>query len=83
MTINKSQRQTIGERLGIYLPAPVFAHGQLYVAFPRAVAFGNVRVLLENAGNEQKRFDDAKGGQYTDNLVGKDLLSSAGRRVHS
>ena len=31
MTINKSQGQTL-ERVGIYLPEPIFAHGQLYTA---------------------------------------------------
>ena len=34
MTINKAQGQTF-EQVGIYLPAPVFAHGQLYVAMSR------------------------------------------------
>ena len=43
MTINKSQGQTF-RRVGIYLPAPVFTHGQLYVAFSRARSFNDVSV---------------------------------------
>ena len=31
MTINKSQGQTIPERLGIYLPSPIFSHGQVVI----------------------------------------------------
>jgi hypothetical protein len=33
--VNKSHGQTF-QKVGIYLPSPVFAHGQLYVALSRA-----------------------------------------------
>ena len=56
MTINKAQGQTL-LRAGVYLPAPVFAHGQLYVAanhwprawYQRALKNPNVQVTLFEA----------------------------------
>jgi hypothetical protein len=79
MTINKSQGQTVRKRLGIYLPAPVFAHGQLYVAFSRAVAFECVQLLVEDCDGDQKRTVSSQGKckQYTLNIVDHDLLRSA------
>jgi hypothetical protein len=47
MTINKAQGQTMGT-VGIYLPEPVFTHGQLYVALSRATSVGNVSMHCLN-----------------------------------
>ncbi|XP_066395672.1 uncharacterized protein [Miscanthus floridulus] len=44
MTVNKSQGQTI-PNVGVYLPAPVFSHGQLYFAMPRATSRANIKIL--------------------------------------
>jgi len=77
MTINKAQGQTLA-RVGIYLPRPVFTHGQLYVALSRACGPEFVRVLIE-AGELQFHItedDDetAEPGTYTLNVVWKEAL---------
>lgn len=65
MTINKSQGQSL-KKIGIYLPEPVFAHGQLYVALSRATSPDSIRILIESHTNiPQNR---------TKNIVFKDLL---------
>ncbi|XP_074277292.1 uncharacterized protein LOC141600935 [Silene latifolia] len=45
MTINKAQGQTLS-RVGIYLPRPVFSHGQLYVALSRARQSSDITVAI-------------------------------------
>ncbi|GES97455.1 ATP-dependent DNA helicase Pif1-like [Rhizophagus clarus] len=45
MTINKSQRQTFNW-VDLYLPTPVFSHGQLYVAFLRVTSRKNLKILI-------------------------------------
>ena len=57
MTVNKSQGQTI-PNVGVYLPEPVFSHGQLYVAMSRATALANIRILVVPPNAEVEEEDD-------------------------
>ena len=47
MTINKAQGQTM-KFVGIFLPRPVFSHGQLYVALSRVSSASNICILIQN-----------------------------------
>ncbi|CAG8544460.1 8339_t:CDS:1, partial [Scutellospora calospora] len=53
MTINKAQGQTI-TKIGLYLPKPVFTHGQLYVALSRVQSKDNIKVLVKDEHIEGK-----------------------------
>ena len=67
MTINKSQGQTF-KSVGIYLPKPVFSHGQIYVSKSRVGDPEGVRVLVPGATK------DNDGAIYTANVVYKEVL---------
>ncbi len=45
MTINKSQGQTM-DKIGLYLPQPIFAHGQLYVPLSKTRSMYSIKVLV-------------------------------------
>ena len=64
VTINKGQGQS-NERVGLYLPDPVFAHGQLYTGFSRGRRKNDVHVCIEG--------DDHMEG-YTDNIVYNEII---------
>ena len=62
VSVNKGQGQS-SERVGVYLPDSVFAHGQLYTALSRGKRRRDVQVFIGKN----------KLG-YTDNIVYKELL---------
>ncbi|KAG5521130.1 hypothetical protein RHGRI_033624 [Rhododendron griersonianum] len=55
MTINKAQGQTLAT-VGIYLPEPVFSHGQLYVALLRATTAEKICVHLKHSENDASSY---------------------------
>jgi hypothetical protein len=71
MTINKAQGQTL-QTVGVYLPKPIFCHGQLYVAFSRCGSRRGVRVLVQ--GGSKVALNEAPTGVYTSNVVYREVL---------
>ncbi|CAI0383896.1 unnamed protein product [Linum tenue] len=69
MTINKSQGQTL-TRVGVFLPKPVFSHGQLYVAISRVRSAEGLKFLIQN--------EDHIPLGYTRNIVYSETFDSLG-----
>jgi len=72
MTINKSQGQTL-HNVGIYLPHPVFARSQLYVAFSRATRRNGVKVHVTETNNQGHLIVD-NSKTFTPNVVYREVL---------
>ncbi|CAL1354850.1 unnamed protein product [Linum trigynum] len=66
MTINKIQGQSL-DIMGVYLPKPVFSHGQLYVAVSRVRSAGDWHILIDNDGEVPQ--------SYTRNIVYHDTFA--------
>ncbi|KAF8099160.1 hypothetical protein N665_0249s0002, partial [Sinapis alba] len=65
MTINKSQGQSLNQ-VALYLPRPVFTHGQLYVAMSRVTTPSGLKILDETS--------DVDGADGVTNIVYKEIF---------
>ncbi|CDY59563.1 BnaCnng35270D [Brassica napus] len=68
ITINKSQGQTLSE-VGIFLPRPVFSHGQVYVAVSRVSSKKGLKMLIvDSEGKPQRQTKNVVFREVFDNL---------------
>ncbi|GFQ05183.1 ATP-dependent DNA helicase pif1 [Phtheirospermum japonicum] len=70
MTINKSQGQTLNF-IGIYLPKPIFTHGQLYVALLKVTSRHGLKILIHD--------EDVKLTNITKNVVYREISDNIKR----
>jgi hypothetical protein len=73
MTINKAQGQTLA-RVGVFLPVPVFTHGQLYVAVSRVRKRHDI-VFCITPTTASRVVAQERPGHYTQNIVYREVLS--------
>lgn len=67
MTINKSQGQTLS-RVGVFLPRPVFSHGQLYVALSRVKSRDGLKIYVDQT--------EVPPLEHTKNVVYKEVFKN-------
>jgi hypothetical protein len=72
MTINKCQGQSLS-RAAIYLPEPVFSHGQLYVAASRCSNPDTLTFMI--IPNRETQGHDPTHGWFTQNVVYTESLT--------
>ncbi|XP_074374518.1 uncharacterized protein LOC141714921 [Apium graveolens] len=67
MTVNKSQGQSL-DTFGLYLPRPVFSHGQLYVAISLVTSPEGLHILIDD--------DNGKSTNITSNVMFEEVFNN-------